>query len=223
MESVQSNVTVATSTIIASLFTKADSANPVVGRYLALDCEMVGVGPNGIQNALARVSLVNWHGQVVLDTFVRPVERVTDFRTAVSGVRPGDLRDAPGLAQVQRQVSDLLDSNQIILIGHSLSNDFAVLLLNHPRRMIRDTSKYRPFRQLSRGKTPSLKRLALDVLGLRIQEGEHDSVDDARVAMLLYQSCKDEWENYLFRNEGRLYKQQRREKKQQRQEKCESC
>ena len=34
----------------------------VVGRYLALDCEMVGVGPEGREDALARVSLVNFDG-----------------------------------------------------------------------------------------------------------------------------------------------------------------
>ncbi len=38
-----------------------------IGRYLAIDCEMVGVGPAGTDSALARVTLVNYHGAVLLD------------------------------------------------------------------------------------------------------------------------------------------------------------
>lgn len=58
------------------------------GRYLAIDCEMVGVGPGGQENALARVSIVNYYGTVILDEFVRPKEAVTDYRTFVSGITP---------------------------------------------------------------------------------------------------------------------------------------
>lgn len=60
-------------------------------RYLAIDCEMVGVGNGGVDNALARVSIVNALGQPVYDKYVKPKERVTDYRTEVSGVRPKHL------------------------------------------------------------------------------------------------------------------------------------
>lgn len=63
------------------------------GQYLAIDCEMVGVGPEGVESMLARVSIVNYHGAVILDRFVRPREKVTDYRTWVSGVREEDLRN----------------------------------------------------------------------------------------------------------------------------------
>lgn len=52
---------------------------------------MVGVGKDGVESVLARVSLVNQHGHCVYDKFVRPREKVTDFRTHVSGVRASDL------------------------------------------------------------------------------------------------------------------------------------
>jgi RNA exonuclease 4 len=58
---------------------------------VAVDCEMVGVGPDGKESSLARVSVVNFHGVVLLDEFVRQRERVVDYRTEYSGVRPGDL------------------------------------------------------------------------------------------------------------------------------------
>ena len=61
------------------------------GRYLALDCEMVGVGHEGSESSLARVSLVNYYGAVQLDMFVRQRERVVDYRTQFSGIRARDL------------------------------------------------------------------------------------------------------------------------------------
>lgn len=171
------------------------------GKYVAIDCEMVGVGPDGVDSALARVSLVNYHGEVLLDTYVRPVEKITDYRTAVSGVEAHHLRDAPSLAEVQERVWNMIKGK--ILVGHSLRNDFRVLLLEHPHKMIRDTSRYWPFRKIARGASPSLRRLAKEFLGLEIQDKSHDSVEDARVAMLLYRLRKDEWENYVFRGEGK--------------------
>lgn len=52
---------------------------------------MVGVGPEGAESSLARVSIVNFHGAVVLDTFVKQKEKVVDYRTWVSGVTIADL------------------------------------------------------------------------------------------------------------------------------------
>lgn len=54
---------------------------------------MVGVGADGKESSLARVSIVNYHGAVLLDEIVRQRERVVDFRTEWSGIRPADLVD----------------------------------------------------------------------------------------------------------------------------------
>ncbi|KER21960.1 hypothetical protein T265_09832 [Opisthorchis viverrini] len=165
-------------------------------RRIAIDCEFVGVGYQGKDNALARVSIVNQFGHVLLDTFVRPLERVTDYRTEFSGVRPGDLRpDGPArpFRAVHREVAKLCKGR--ILVGHSIRNDLKVLMLSHPRRHIRDTSRYRPFRALFSGRTPSLRALTEKVLGVQVQVGEHDSVEDARAAMRLYTSVKRMWES----------------------------
>lgn len=61
------------------------------GKFLALDCEMVGVGIDGVESSLARVSLVNFYGVVQMDDFVRQRERVVDYRTQYSGIRESDL------------------------------------------------------------------------------------------------------------------------------------
>jgi hypothetical protein len=58
---------------------------------LAIDCEMVGVGPLK-EDALARVSVVNEFGYCLYDKFVKPKAQVTDYRTEFSGVREEDLK-----------------------------------------------------------------------------------------------------------------------------------
>jgi RNA exonuclease 4 len=57
---------------------------------------MVGVGPDGTEDALARVSVVNYHGNVLLDVYVSPNQRVTDWRTKYSGIRPADVLNPEG-------------------------------------------------------------------------------------------------------------------------------
>lgn len=61
-------------------------------RALAIDCEMVGVGPKGEESVAARVSVVNQHGKCVYDKCIKPTQPVTDYRTAVSGMRPENLK-----------------------------------------------------------------------------------------------------------------------------------
>jgi RNA exonuclease 4 len=56
-----------------------------------MDCEMVGVGSRTIRNALARVSIVDYDGNILLDQFVKPVEKVVDYRTEITGIRPEHL------------------------------------------------------------------------------------------------------------------------------------
>ena len=68
-------------------------------KALAMDCEMVGVGPKGEESIVARVSLVNQHGRCVYDKYVKPTQPVTDYRTAVSGVRPADLAQGGWLSR----------------------------------------------------------------------------------------------------------------------------
>lgn len=51
---------------------------------VAVDCEMVGVGPEGKRSSLARVCIVNNEGNVLLDVYVQQKEKVVDYRTKVS-------------------------------------------------------------------------------------------------------------------------------------------
>lgn len=168
------------------------SAEVEVGKYVAMDCEMVGVGGREDRSVLARVSIVNFHGIQVYDSFVLPKEIVTDWRTHVSGVSPKNLATARPSEEVRNQVAELLKDR--ILVGHSIKYDLEVMMLGHPKRDIRDTSRFRGFRRYSAGKTPSLKKLAKEILGVDIQEGQHSSIEDARATMLLFRRHKQAFE-----------------------------
>ena len=187
-------------------------------RIVALDCEMVGVGESGHKSVLARVVVVNYYGNVLVDSFCRSKERVTDYRTRVSGIRATDLKGAPDFEQVQKQVATLLRGK--VVVGHALKNDFKALKIKHPKQDLRDTASYAPLRSdaqvqgLNSGgdltssqpaapekgikfKSRALKELAAEHLGLEIQHGEHSPVEDARAALYLYHKHRIQWERSL--------------------------
>nr|XP_027064143.1 RNA exonuclease 4-like [Coffea arabica] len=183
------------------------SSDSSVTDVLAMDCEMVGVSSMGNKSALGRITLVNKWGNVIYDEYVRPVEKVVDFRTKISGIRPRDLRKAKDFISVQRKVAELLKGR--ILVGHALHNDLKALLLSHPKKDIRDTSEYQHF--LKEGRSRALRYLAADYLGVEIQNGEHCPVEDARAAMLLYQKHRKQWERSI-KDFIRLKKKQKKRK-----------
>lgn len=166
-------------------------------KYIALDCEMVGIGDSGKTSVLARVSLVDWHGKVVLDTFVKVPTRVTDFRTWVSGVQPKHLKkDAMEVEKCRETIAKLLLNK--IVVGHALKNDFNALMLVH--HDVRDTSKYRPFQRYGGNKwrPRKLRDLVRENLELPdFQADSHDSVTDARATMELFKLVRAEWEREL--------------------------
>ena len=168
---------------------------------------MVGVGWAGRQSALARVSLVDWHGNVVLDEYVKPDEEVTDYRTYVSGITPQHLQDATHtVATIRPIVADLLRDR--VLVGHALKNDLHILQLHHPWYDIRDTAKYEPFMQVRFDDGVLWPRKLRDLIAARqidikgsdgqsFQQGQHCSVLDAIAALKLYQTVRIKWEKVM--------------------------
>ncbi|KOS20629.1 RNA exonuclease 4 [Escovopsis weberi] len=159
-----------------------------IGKYIAMDCEMVGVGPGGHESVLARVSLVDFHGQQVYDSYVRPKEHVTDWRTPVSGISPKCMRFARDFEEVQREVLKILKDR--VLVGHDIKHDLEALRSEHPPRDIRDTARHSSFKKYGNGRKPALKVLAREILGWEIQQGAHSSTEDARAAMILFRRHK---------------------------------
>ncbi|XP_074464588.1 RNA exonuclease 4 [Larus michahellis] len=169
-----------------------EKASEGLTQAVAMDCEMVGVGPKGEDSIVARVSLVNQFGKCIYDKYVKPTEEVTDYRTAVSGIRPENINTGEDFQTVQKEVADILHGR--ILVGHALRNDLKVLFLDHPKKKIRDTQRYKPFKQRVKSARPSLKLLCEKLLNVQVQTSEHCSIQDAQAAMRLYTLEKKKWE-----------------------------
>ncbi len=63
----------------------------------------------------------------------------------MSGVEPKHIKNAPSFESVVKAVSDITAGR--IVVGHALKNDLHALMLKHPKHLVRDTSKYPPFRR----------------------------------------------------------------------------
>ena len=61
-----------------------------------------------------------------MDKFVRQKEKVTDFRTKYSGIRPADIHESKAvpLEEVQEEAAKLMKDRT--LVGHSIQNDLKV-------------------------------------------------------------------------------------------------
>ena len=173
------------------------TTDPDVQECVAIDCEMVGVGPKGRRSVAARVAIVDANGTCLLDTFMRPREPVTQYRTRWSGIRPENLARAPSIKSVRRRVLRLINGK--ILVGHAIHNDLKALNIQHDRAQLRDTACCQDLRAALEvavpGKygarhSPSLKNLCKYVLGVEIQSGEHCPVEDAASAMRLFQHSR---------------------------------
>ena len=87
-------------------------------------------------------------------------------------------------------------------------------MLNVSRKMIRDTSVWKPLRkQINCHGTPSLKKLSHGLLGVQIQTSSHDSIEDARAAMLIYRKYKAQWEAHLLASGRKQHSHPSRKKK----------
>ncbi|XP_077066866.1 uncharacterized protein isg20 isoform X2 [Siphateles boraxobius] len=180
-------------------------SSPCVGidhsRLVALDCEMVGTGPGGRCSEVARCSIVNYYGSVIYDKYILPRHPVTDYRTRWSGIRKHHLAQAVPFEDAQNEIANILKEK--IIVGHALFNDFLVLDISVPARMIRDTSSCSLLRKLYNAAEKckvSLKKLAQTLLNRTIQTGRmgHCSVEDSRAAMDLYKLVGDEWEKCIL-------------------------
>jgi len=100
-------------------------------QVLALDCERVLTDKG---ERLARVSIVNFYGNIVFDTLVKPCNhyyeehQVLDYREWITGIKPIDLDHAPTFGNIEPIIKKIVKDKTIA--GHSLQDDFKILKLN---------------------------------------------------------------------------------------------
>jgi RNA exonuclease 4 len=156
-----------------------------------------------LEHMLARVSLVDFEGRTLYDAFVKPQERVIDYRTPITGIDADVLRKkGEPFATVRAKCTELMKGK--VVVGHAVHHDFAALKLEHPAEFIRDTSRFPPLRPPKRKSTPSLRLLAEYWLEKTMQTGAHSSIEDARTTMVLYKKFQKEWESNLLLANNKL-------------------
>ncbi|KAF7347898.1 hypothetical protein MVEN_01547700 [Mycena venus] len=169
---------------------------PAPENIIALSTVCVGVGPGGTTSMLARIVVVNFHGELLLDKFVRPTMEVVDFREATTGIKNWQLfsKEAVAFNVLQQYVATLMRGK--IVVGHGIWNDLSVLGIPHPAVGTRDVALYQPFRNALRSphQIVGLQTLCWQLMRRRCQEGLIDPSENARAAMDLYRSHSKEWE-----------------------------
>ncbi|KAL4499640.1 hypothetical protein ABPG72_017180 [Tetrahymena utriculariae] len=154
---------------------------------VAIDCEMVqceaGQKDGFPTQELARVSIVNYNGHVLLDTYVRPQKKIKNYLTKVSGITFTHIKNAPTFPEVKNKIFEILKDK--IIVGHSVQHDLTAIKFEPSQdKMTRDISNYKELKES--GKKVSLKKMVKQELGITFQEGSHNSIADARAALLIY-------------------------------------
>lgn len=152
------------------------------------------------QLSLARVSVLRGFGEGSLmglpfiDDYIAITEPVMDYLTEFSGIKPDDLNPETSkhtlvpLKAAYKKLRLLVDMN-CIFIGHGLKKDFRIINIFVPPEQVIDTVDI--YHIKNRQRKISLKFLAWYLLKEEIQLEAHDSIEDARMALLLYQKSLD--------------------------------
>lgn len=185
---------------------------PYPGMLVAIDAEFVmlqqeetEIKSDGTKSllrptllSLARVSVLRGEGPnegvPFIDDYIATTSEIVDYLTEFSGIENGDLdpnRSTRSLVTLQTSYKRLwlLLNLGCIFIGHGLHNDFRTINIQVPSSQVIDTLDifYLPHRQ----RKISLKFLAWYLLYEDVQQGNHDSIEDARTALRLYRKYQE--------------------------------
>ncbi len=159
------------------------SKNP---HAIAIDCEMCETKDpdSGTHDhkALCRLSVVNAvnPSEVLLDTLVKPVWPVVDYRTRINGIKQENLDSVEFTLRHAQAFMMALCSEETVILGHALHNDLAALKMEHHCNV--DSALLFKSKD-AETPTCSLKDLAKSVTGKEMPN-IHCSVNDARTALI---------------------------------------
>lgn len=212
------------------LLTQEEAPQP--GTLVAIDAEFVmlqqeetEIRSDGTKSllrptvlSLARVSVLRGtgpkEGVAFIDDYIATTDPIVDYLTEFSGIEPGDLdpsltkRDLVTLQTSYKKLWLLLNLG-CVFIGHGLYNDFRTINIRVPDSQVIDTVDiyFKP-----RQRKLSLKFLAWYLLDSAVQTGNHDSIEDAKTALRLYQKYGELKEKGIYErtldelyNEGRKW------------------
>lgn len=146
---------------------------------------------------LARISITDWQGRVLIDTFVRPTQPVTDYRSSETGLRSHHLHSAPKIEDVRKTVKELLQGK--VVVGYKLWELFLFSGLSHPAIDTRDVASFVPFRKTlgyKSSQTVPLKTLVNKFMGRDIGHGYEHPLETARACLDLFRS-QTLWEDLV--------------------------
>lgn len=155
--------------------------------------------------SLARVSVLRGSGPregiPFVDDHIHTSEIIVDYLTEFSGIKFGDLDISHSrftltpLKLVYKKLRLLVDSG-CIFIGHGLSKDFRIINIYVPPEQVIDTVDL--YFLKSRQRRLSLRFLSWFILREHIQTDTHDSIEDARSALRLYNAYHEFEEQGIF-------------------------
>ncbi|KAI9355730.1 ubiquitin carboxyl-terminal hydrolase-domain-containing protein [Zopfochytrium polystomum] len=195
--------------------------------FVALSQEETELRSNGTKftirpsrQALARVSVVRGepgplHAVPFIDDYISIQEPIVDYLTEFSGIKAGDLDPHSSryplvpLKVAYKKLRLLVDLG-CKFVGHGLKKDLRIINIIVPPEQIIDTVDI--FFKKERQRKLSLRFLAWSLLRMDVQQDSHDSIEDARTALLLYEKYVELKESGKFDEaldalyeEGRLY------------------
>ncbi|KAF8327895.1 uncharacterized protein EI90DRAFT_3126548 [Cantharellus anzutake] len=169
---------------------------------------------------LARVTVVDYGGDILLDTLVIPRSRVIDYCAERTGfneshfIAGGKIRSRISISRSSENLPGHILGFEItrqrvaqhlrgkVVVGHRLWVSLDALRLSHPADKTRDLATYFPLlAALPSSSDQDLQDgfpiLVQEFMHRTIRKGFENSVEDARAAMDLYRSCRDNWEHLI--------------------------
>jgi len=160
--------------------------------YVSLATQMV-LSPTG--HMLARLCIVDYHGDILLDSLVLPTDEVIDYYTERTGFKASHFVPSESVVPFEqvRYQAQLLLLNKIV-VAYELWTSLDALRLCHRADQTRDLATYIPMQITIAKGDDGFQNLTKHFMNRTIRVGLENAVEDARAAMDLFRSCSGEWE-----------------------------